>query len=382
VALCATRDDAPGVTPMINRDRIEKAQARMRQKEINAYLILTHDDYIYFFGEDRYQPRAIIPAAGSPIVVTFRGEEDEVKANVGVDDVRVFGTVGQQIKDVVQVMRQLSGVESGLTVGVQMWFSTPAFLLDMFQRANPQVKVVDIAPVMEELRMVKDAAEVDLMRRAGEVAAIGMEAAEKALRPGITENEVAAEAEYAMRKAGGQGTATPVFVNSGARSGWLHGTATEKAIDEGDLVVVDLVPRYRGYCANLCRTFVVGNPSEQQRELLRLYRGAQAAGIRALKPGARMKDVDEAAKPVFDEAGYGDLYVFGFSHSIGLSFEETPAPTIAPGDSGMQIREGMTLTVGHSVLSVPGVGGVRLEDTFYVSGEGAAPLTEYASGSF
>lgn len=366
---------------MINRERLEKAQARMRQRGIDAYLILTHDDYIYFFGEDRYQPRAIVPAAGPPIVVTFRGEEDEVKANLAVDEVRVFGTVGQQIKDVVEVMRQLSGAESDLTVGVQMWFSTPAFLLNMFQRANPQVRVVDIAPVMDELRMVKDTAEVDLMRRAGGIAAVGMEAAEKTLRRGVTENDVAAEAEYAMRKAGGQGTATPVFVNSGVRSGWLHGTATEKLIEDGDLVVVDLVPRYRGYCANLCRTFVVGSASAKQRELLGVYKGAQEAAIRALKPGARMKDVDEAAKPVFDEAGYGDLYVFGFSHSIGLSFEETPAPTISPGDSGIEIREGMTLTVGHSVLSVPGVGGVRLEDTFYVSGEGADPLTDYASGS-
>ena len=76
---------------------------------LTAYLVLTHDDYIYFFGEDRYQPRAIIPAQGMPIVVTFTGEEDEVRASLGVEDIRIFGSVGQQIKDVVQVMRQMAG---------------------------------------------------------------------------------------------------------------------------------------------------------------------------------------------------------------------------------------------------------------------------------
>ena len=349
----------------------------MRQQGIDAYLILTHDDYVYFFGEDRYQPRAIIPGEGVPIVVTFTGEEAEVRASLGVEDVRVFGSVGQQIKDVVQVMRQMRGTQQKLTIGVQMWFSTPAFLLNLFQKANPHVTVVDIAPVMDELRMVKDAAEVALMQRAADIAAIGMETAVRTLEPGVTENDVAAEVEYAMRKAGGHGVATPVFVNSGIRSGWLHGTATDKPIESGDLVVLDLVPRYKGYCANLCRAFVIGAPTAKQQELFDTYKRAQAAGITALKPGARMRDIDAAAKQVFEEAGYGAFYVAGISHSIGLGFEETPAPTIHPGDSGMQIREGMTVTVGHPVLSVPGIGGVRLEDTFHIASGEAKPLTNF-----
>ena len=364
---------------MLNKKRIQNAQDRMKQQSIDAYLILTHDDYIYFFGEDRYQPRAIIPAMGPPIIVTFAGEEAEVREILGVEDVRIFASVGQQIKDVVQVMRGMRGNKDKLTVGVQMWFSTPAFLLNMFQKANPIVNVVSIASVMDELRMVKDASEIALMQRAAEIAGIGMETAVKTLRPGITENEVAAEVEYAMRKAGGHGVATPVFVNSGIRSGWLHGTASDKVIQSGDLVVLDLVPRYKGYCANLCRTFVVGTPSAKQAEMFATYKRAQTAGIAALKPGTKMREIDTAAKQVFTETGYGEFYVAGISHSIGLGFEETPAPTIHPGDSGIQICEGMTVTVGHPVLSVPGTGGVRLEDTFHISEGVAKPLTVFPS---
>lgn len=362
---------------MLNTDRILRAQARMREQGIDAYLILTHDDYIWFFGEDRFQPRAIIPAAGDPIVVTFVGEEAEVKASLGFDNVKVFGTVGQQIKDVVGAMREMAAGKDKMTIGVQMWFNTPAFLLNLFQRANPDVQVTDIAPVMDQLRMIKDQSELDLMRRAAEIAAIGIATAVRHLKPGITENDVGAEIEYAMRKAGGGGVATPVFVNSGIRSGWLHGVVSPKKIETGDLVVVDVTPRYQGYCANLCRTFVIGPPTVQQQDMFAAFQRAQAAAVAAMRPGARNREVDAAAQNAFVAAGYGDLYVPGFSHSIGLDFEEKPRPTIHPADFSVELRAGMTITAGHSVLSVPGVGGVRIEDTFLLNLDGAERLTTY-----
>lgn len=361
---------------MLYPERISQAQERMRELGIDAYLILTHDDYTYFFGEDRFQPRAVIPAAGDPVVVTFVGEENEVRESLGTSSVKVFGSVGQQIKDVVGTMRELADGRDSMTVGVQMWFNTPAFLLNLFQRANPMVTVVDIAPVMDDLRMIKDGSEVELMRRSAEIAAVGIETATRWLRPGITENEVGAEIEYAMRKAGGSGVATPVFVNSGIRSGWLHGTASHKVIAAGDLVVIDVVPRYQGYCANLTRTFVIGRATSSQRDMVDTYRRAQTAGVAALRPGIKNRDIDLAAQEIFSQSGYGDFYVSGISHSIGLDFEEKPRPTIHPADAQVVLREGMTVTVGHSVLSVPGVGGVRMEDTYLVTEEGSEPLTE------
>lgn len=364
---------------MINTERIQAAQEKMRHHDIDAYLILTHDDYIYLFGEDRFQPRAIVPSDGEPVIVCFSGEEPELRQSLGVDKVRVFGSVGQQIKDVVGVMQELAGGKEKIKIGVQMGFYTPAFLLNMFQRANPQVQVVDIAPVMDPLRMIKDDNEVALMRKAGKIASLGMDAAKRTIKPGITENEVAAEIEYAMRKAGGQGTATPVFVNSGVRSGWLHGTASDKVIGSGDLIVIDLVPRYKGYCANLCRTFVVGSPTEDQLKLFSVYKAAQQAAVKTMKPGVKVKEIDEAAKAVFEKNGLGNFYIYGISHSIGLTFEETPMPTIHPGHINHALEEKMVLTAGHSVLSVPGIGGVRIEDTYYLTNDGAEMITGHSS---
>lgn len=368
---------------MLNRERIARLQERMRQQGIAAFLILTHDDYIYLFGEDRFQPRAIVPAQGPPIVVCFRGEAEEIAEALGVTDVRVFATVGQQIKDVVEVMRSLFaslGQRPGqgrIPIGVRLGFSTPAFLLDLFQKANATVEVVDIAPAMDELRAIKDEGELAILRRAAAVAAAGMEAVTRTLRPGVTESQVAGEAEYAMRRAGGHGTATPVYVNSGARSRWLHGTASDKVVAKGDLVVVDLVPRVLGYCANLCRTFVAGEPTAAQKRLISAYLEAQAAAAGALRPGASMKDVDAAAKAALDRNGYSELFVPGISHGIGLEFEEWPMPTIHMRHQSAVLREGMVMTAGHSVLADPAVGGARFEDTFVVGRDGARPLTDF-----
>jgi len=362
---------------MLHRERCARAQELLRAHQIDAYLILTHDDYRYFFGEDRFQPRALLPAVGPPIVVTFRGEEAEVRAHLAAADVRIFGSVAQQMKDVVEVMRGLGGPQGGPTVGVQMGFFTPAFLVTLFQKLNPQVKVVDIAPVMDRLRMVKGPEEIVQIRRAGELAAIGMRAALGTLAPGVTERDVAAEAEYAMRKAGSDGTATPVYVNSGVRSGWLHGTASGKQIAAGDLVVIDLVPVADGYCANLCRTVVVGTSTERQQHLFDTFEAARAAARQEMRPGVTVRTLDDAAQAVFTQAGYGAHYVVGISHGIGLAFEETPAPTIKPADGLVILQAGMVLTIGHAVLSVPGVGGVRVEDTFLLLPEGPVPLTTF-----
>ncbi len=367
---------------MIRTDRVRRAQEGMRAHGIDAYLVLTHDDHRWLLGEDRPHPRAIVPAQGPPVVVCFRGEEDEVRESLGgpggVEDVQVFATVGQQIKDVVGVMKGLRGGRDGLVVAVQMSFSTPAFLLDLFRKANPRVRVVDVAPVMDPLRMVKEPEEIACMERAARAADAGMTAALAAIRPGVTELDVAAEAEHAMRQAGGQGVATPIFVNSGRRSSWLHGDATERTLEAGDLVVVDLVPRFRGYCANLCRTFVVGAPpSEPQARLLAAYERARGAALRAIAPGVVVNDVDLSARSALAETGWGEWYVPGICHGIGLAFEERPMPTIHPSHAQTPLVEGMTLAVGHSILAVPGIGGARTEDTYRVTAGGPVALTQF-----
>ena len=367
----------------MHQNRIAAAQKLMQANGLDALLILTHDDYIYFFGEDRFQPRAVIPQKGPPIIICSRGEEKEIREGLGTQDVRVFATVGQQMHDVVGIMQDLqSSLGRPPTVGVQFWFETPAVLLQLFQQVNPQVKVVDSAPVMDALRMVKSPQELALMQQVARIAERGMAAAIQAIKPGVTENEVAAEAIYALRKTGASGTAVPIFVNSGVRSLWLHGTATAKVIERGDLVVIGLVPVFGGYCVDLTRVAIVGQPTDAQRRLFDTYLAARQAAIDAVRPGVPVSELDRAAEAVIKEAGFGEYYIKGIGHGIGLRFEETPAPTIHPKNASVKLQEGMTIAVGHAILAVPGIGGVRLEDTGLVTAIGWQGITDYPKELF
>ena len=370
----------------INRERIEQAQILMREQGMIGLMIMNRDDYRYFFGDIRVQPRAILPAFGDPVFICFKAEEAEIRSALGDQQVKVFSHVGEQMSGVTKTFRALAEkfpekatIKEGqpLKVGMQMWFGTPAFLVDLFRKLNPQVELVPSDPVMDELRMVKDEEEMEWMRKAQEIACLGMDRLRDLLEPGRTGREIAAEVLYTMMKAGASGTSTPLHINTGIRSCWIHGLVGEEPIRQGDLVVADLTPMYRGYCANLARTFVIGEPDEKQQLLIDTYLELIPAVRETLKPGITVGRLDRIAREICARYGLEEYHLRGISHGIGLRFEETPAPTILPKHSSVKLRENMVLTIGHTVLAIPGFGGVRFEDLYRVTPEGGKILFEH-----
>jgi Xaa-Pro aminopeptidase len=230
---------------------------------------------------------------------------------------------------------------------------------------------------MDELRMVKDEEEVEWMRKAQAIAGLGMDRLRELLEPGRTGAEIAAEVLYTMMKAGASGTSTPLHINTGIRSCWIHGLVSEDPVQEGDLVVADLTPMYRGYCANLARTFVIGEPEERQQLLIDTYLELIPAVREALKPGMTVGRLDRIGREICARHGLEDYHLKGISHGIGLRFEETPASTILPQHSSVKLKENMVMTIGHTVLAIPGFGGVRFEDLYRVTPEGGKILFEY-----
>ncbi|MBC7130873.1 aminopeptidase P family protein [Candidatus Bathyarchaeota archaeon] len=223
-----------------------------------------------------------------------------------------------------------------------------------------------------ELRKVKDYDELTLMRKAAELTVEGMKAASEFVKPGVKEFEVAAEIEYAMRRKGSWGTAFDTIVASGPRSAFPHGGCTEREIREGDLVVVDIGATYKHYRSDMTRTFVAGKPSERQQRLYKLVREAQEKAIKHVKAGVNAKAVDAAARNVIEDAGYGDFFVHGLGHGIGLEVHEPP--TLSP-NSKDRLTEGNVVTVEPGIYIV-GYGGIRIEDAVLVHGKGCEKLTD------
>jgi Xaa-Pro aminopeptidase len=368
----------------VRLDRIARIQDAMRRQGVIAIVVLNHDDYRYLFGTDRAQPRALIPFQGPPELIAFTGEEPELRAALVEGEVRVFGSVGGQIHDVVARIRELAAAAppewsnaGRFKVGLQMWFHTPAFLVDLLRQVNPEAEVVSSDSIMDPLRTIKDEDEIALMTEAQRIAGVGMDRARALLRPGMTAHEVATEALYAMMRAGAEATSTPIYVNFGVETCMLHGRLSPKPLERGDLVLIDLTPQVQGYCANLARTFVMGEPDERQASLIATYREIVGAVRAALTPGVTTAVLDAQAEKVCETHGLAEYHVYGIGHGIGLRFEEPPAPTIIPPHRNLQLVEGMTVTIGHPVLAIPGFGGARFEDVYRVASAGAELLYEY-----
>jgi Xaa-Pro dipeptidase len=370
----------------INYDRLRKAQQLMKENGMVGIMIMNYDDYRYFFGDIRVQPRAIIPAEGEPVFIIMSSEEEEMRSLIPDAQIKVSSHVGEQMANVRKTFLSLyenppKGIvpppDGRLRIGMQMWFHTPAFLVEMFRKTNSQAVLVPSDPVMDKLRMVKDPDEIELMRKAQFIAAAGMMKAKEMLKPGITGHEIATEVIYTMMKNGAEGTSTPIHINIGLQSNWVHGKVSNDPVKEGDMVVIDLTPQFEGYCANLARTYVVGTPNDMQKKLIDTYKEIHEATRQTIRPGITVYDLDQLGKEICTKRGFEQYHLKGISHGIGLRFEENPASTIIPAHSKTKLEENMTVTVGHTVLAVPGVGGVRFEDVCRVTKSGGEILHSF-----
>jgi Xaa-Pro aminopeptidase len=224
---------------------------------------------------------------------------------------------------------------------------------------------------LQELRKVKDKEEIALMRKAAELTSEGMRVAGEVIAAGLKEYEVAAEIEYAMRKHGSSGTAFETIVASGVCSAFPHGGCSDKEIREGDLVVVDVGATFQFYRSDMTRTFVVGKASEKQNKLYEVVRRAQETAFENIKLNVKAKDVDAAARTAIADAGYGDYFVHGLGHGVGLEVHEPP---ILNPESKDVLAVDNVVTVEPGVYLV-GYGGIRIEDTVLVQKTGMEKLT-------
>ncbi len=223
-----------------------------------------------------------------------------------------------------------------------------------------------------ELRKIKDSGELSLMARAGELATRGMEAAFQAVTPGVREYEIAAEVEYTMRRNGSWGTAFETIVASGIRSAFPHGGCTDRKIEKGDLIVIDLGATYKYYRSDLTRTIIAGEPTQKQKRIYEIVRLAHEESCEVARPGSAAKKVDATARQVIEKAGYGKCFVHGLGHGVGLEVHEPPSLSRESKD---KLRAGNVVTIEPGIY-IPGFGGVRIEDTLLVEEAGPTKLTK------
>jgi Xaa-Pro aminopeptidase len=225
--------------------------------------------------------------------------------------------------------------------------------------------------LIERSRMLKDAEEIEQIRTAILLGANLFEVILKTIRPGVKESEVAAELEYAARKAGTEGMSFPTIIAGGERSSLPHGRASEAPIPSRGFVVCDFGVILAGYCSDMTRTVYVGRPTSEARRIYEAVRQAQQAAIEAVQPGVTAGEVDQVARKLLKKSNLERYFTHSTGHGVGLEIHEPPR--IGTGQAEI-LRPGMVITVEPGVY-IPGKFGVRIEDMVVVTERGCQVLT-------
>jgi Xaa-Pro aminopeptidase len=243
------------------------------------------------------------------------------------------------------------------------------FLLPLLGMLAPR-RVLSLDPLLEPLRILKTAEEIDALARAAAQADMAMQAATEACRPGATEAEVAWAAEASFRS-GGAERVEFTLVAAGANAALPHHASGDKALARGEGVILDIGASLGGFKSDITRVVTLGEPPPELLRVYEIVRRANETAAGVIRPGVSAGEVDAAARKVIEEAGYGEYFIHRTGHGIGLDIHEPP--WIRAGEQ-TRLETGMVFSVEPGVY-LPGRLGVRLEDIVVVEADGVQVLT-------
>lgn len=239
-------------------------------------------------------------------------------------------------------------------------------------------ELMPLTETIEELRAVKDEAELARISAAAGIADAALNEVLPRLRPGQTEMSIQQSLDEAMRQRGAIGPAYDTIMASGPNSALPHARPTSREMEAGDLVVIDVGAEVDGYRSDMTRTFVLGPPSPQAKAMIDLVTSSQAAGVAAVRPNIEAGEIDNVCRDVINSAGMGEAFMHSTGHGVGLHIHELPRISSKSVDT---LRPGHVLTVEPGVY-FEGVGGVRVEDLVVVTNDGCRPLTQHPKNPF
>lgn len=309
----------------------------------NAFLLLT-DKENYLITDFRYFQQATEETTDFRII----------KPTVLVEDALIEQVISLGLKRV--------GFEDDITY----------FNFQTYSKKLSGVELVPLHEAVEKIRWIKDVTEIEAIRKAAEIADLAFDHILGIIQPGKRESDIAAELEFFMKKNGSQKPAFETIIASGARAAMPHGTASDKLLAKGDLVILDFGAVFDGYHSDMTRTVVLGSPDQQQRDIYDLVLKAQKTAVEAVKAGVKCSAVDLVARDMIAVAGYGANFGHGLGHSVGLEIHEKPSFT--PRDDTV-LEPGMVLTVEPGVY-LNNWGGVRIEDLVVVTSTGYEILSK------
>jgi Xaa-Pro aminopeptidase len=347
--------------------RIARLRERFDGAEIDALLVTKRENVRYLSGFTGSAGVLLVTRAGTLFVTDGRYTErsKEELGAAGVDAAIEIGLTAGKQNELL-----LGAVDRGARLGLEDQTVTWSQQRD-YAAAFAGVELVPAGAIVEALRRVKDAGEVDRIRRACAIADDAFQALLPRLAAGLTEQQFALELEFAMRERGASGNSFDPIIASGPNGAKPHHMPSDRVIERNEMVVCDFGCIVEGYCSDMTRTVSVGDPGADARRVYDVVLASQQAGRALVAADVACSDVDKASRDVIADAGWADAFSHSTGHGVGLEIHEAPRVSSIASDT---LLVGDVVTVEPGVY-LPGIGGVRIEDTVVVEATGAEPLT-------
>jgi Xaa-Pro aminopeptidase len=315
-------------------ERLQRCSQLMKEAGLNILLLTKPSNMFYLTGDGRLCAYAMINQDGKVALGVPQTDVMDVKQLAHFNQIVGFDDEVGMIHSIAHNFEHF-GIKGG-TVGLEYTYLTQSMMgMLTHPHAKPAgIAVKDCTHLLSELRIVKDKEEIKCIKAAAKAAVKGMKASVAVLKPGMTESQVAAKAEYAMRRAGAE-EFWRTYVSSGPRTNIAHGLPTLRKLQAGDLVMIDIHPIVNGYSADICRTVCVGKPTSEQQAAYDLYLKAQQSTIAKVKVGVGMVELEQTIHGVIKEGGHGN-HIFGPPILMvwALNSKNLPCHLVMPSSTG------------------------------------------------
>ena len=335
---------------------------RATELGLDAVLITRLPNVRYLTGFTGSNGQALVGAGGQVFFTDGRYTEQSRREVPGVERI----TYPKGLAD------PLAEYCTRLGIG-RLGFEAESVTVAMHGKLSGKLAGVELVPIeaeVERLRWVKEPEELDLLRAAQGATDQAFEDILEVIAVGMSERQVARDLEHAMRREGADGLAFESIVAFGENAAEPHHDPTHRVLEEGDVIKLDFGAVWGGYHADMTRTIAFGSPAAELKKIHDVVREAQQAGIDAVQAGVTGGSADKASRAVIEDAGYGAYFTHSLGHGVGLEIHEGPS-LVQGGEDALPVGAVVTVEPG---IYVPGLGGVRIEDSVEVTADGCRVL--------
>jgi Xaa-Pro aminopeptidase len=337
--------------------RLQILRAKFTENALDGMLVTNGANVRYLSGFDGGSDGYLIITDKKAILATDSRYWEQAEKEA--PEFKLFKTMASYTTWFPKLQKQL-GIKNLGFEGSSVSYDFYRTLRNALTKAEVAVKLVNTSSIVENIRIIKEPAEIELLKKAAAITDATFDSVEKKLKAGMTEKQIAWEIEKAFYENGSEGLAFPTIVGAGPNGAMAHAKPSDYVVKSGESIVIDMGGVYQGYKNDITRTVCLGKPDAKFKEIYNIVLEAQQTAAKKIRAGMTGSEADAIARNIIKKAGYGDAFGHSLGHGVGFDEHEQPRLSVT---SKEVLNDGMIFTIEPGIY-LTGWGGVRIEDTF------------------